>query len=416
MLVTVTLIGVTLASYLELVRSQNLSTMRSQQWNSAIPILEAGLEEALTHLYHNSANLLANDWIAIDGGYKKERYLGDDKFIVTISATTPPEIVSQAFVREPMGTNFISRARAVRVATTNDALFAKGMVAKGTIDLSGNNIKTDSFDSMDPNYSTNGRYDDDKTKDNGDVATNSAVVDSLNVWNADIYGKASTGPGGTVRIGPNGSVGSKPWHNANQKGIEPGWISDDMNVSFPDVKPPFAGGAFTPVAGSVGGVSYNYLVGNGNYQLTSLSLSGNNKMLVTGHAVLYVTGDVSLTGLSRIEIAPGASLKLYVAGPSTSLGGSGVVNNAGNAMDFMYYGLPSNTSVSMSGNASFTGTIYAPSASLTLGGGGSNNYDFVGASVTDSVSLNGHYNFHYDENLGRLGPKRGYTITSWNEI
>ena len=42
MLVTVTLIGITLASYLELVRSQNLSTMRSQQWNSAIPILEAG--------------------------------------------------------------------------------------------------------------------------------------------------------------------------------------------------------------------------------------------------------------------------------------------------------------------------------------------------------------------------------------
>ncbi len=416
MLVTVTLIGITLASYLELVRSQNLSTMRSQQWNSAIPILEAGLEEALTHLYYNATNLSANDWVSIDGGFKKERYLGDDKFIVTISATTPPQIVSQAFVREPMGTNFISRARAVQVATTNDALFAKGMVAKGTIDLSGNNIKTDSFDSMDPNYSTAGRYDDDKTKDNGDVATNSAVVDSLNVWNADIYGKASTGPGGTVRIGPNGSVGSKPWHNANQKGIEPGWSSDDMNVSFPDVKPPFTGGAFTPTAGNVGGTNYNYLIANGNYQLTSLSLSGNDKMLVTGHAVLYVTGDVSLTGLSKIEIAPGASLKLYVAGPSTSLGGNGVMNNAGNAMNFMYYGLPSNTSVSMSGNAAFTGTIYAPSAALTLGGGGNNDYDFVGASVTDSVRLNGHYNFHYDENLGRLGPKRGYTITSWNEI
>jgi hypothetical protein len=40
----------------------------------------------------------------------------------------------------------------------------------------------------------------------------------------------------------------------------------------------------------------------------------------------------------------------------------------------------------------------------------------VGASVTQSVQMNGHFNFHYDEALGALGPKTSYTITSWNEI
>jgi hypothetical protein len=107
---------------------------------------------------------------------------------------------------------------------------------------------------------------------------------------------------------------------------------------------------------------------------------------------------------------------LYVAGASTSLGGSGVVNGTGSATNFSYYGLPSNTSVSFSGNAAFVGTIYAPNAALQLGGGGSNTFDFVGASVSNTVQMNGHFNFHYDELLGRQNNGASYYITSWNEI
>ena len=49
-------------------------------------------------------------------------------------------------------------------------------------------------------------------------------------------------------------------------------------------------------------------------------------------------------------------------------------------------------------------------------GGGAQVYDFVGASVTRSVTLNGHYNFHYDEQLEKSGPMRVLVVTSWNEI
>jgi hypothetical protein len=59
--------------------------------------------------------------------------------------------------------------------------------------------------------------------------------------------------------------------------------------------------------------------------------------------------------------------------------------------------------------------IYAPDAAFSLGGGGNNNYDFVGGSVTKTVSINGHFNFHYDECL-KNGPAREYVITAWNEI
>lgn len=415
-LVSATIIGLALVGYLSLASNQNVATLRSHQWNSAIPVAEAGIEEALIHLYYNPVNRATNGWVADANGFTKSRALGESIYSVTISTASSPTITARAYVKVPMGTNFIDPPRTILVTTTNDALFAKGMVAKGQIDLSGNNIMTDSFDSTDPDYSTNGRYDPNKTKDNGDVATNSSLIDSLNVWNAEIYGKASTGPGGTVLVGPNGSIGSKAWHDAGKKGIEPGWATDDMNVNFPDVRPPFTGGAFTPTSGNFGGTNYTYLITTGNWQLSNLNLSGQNKALVIGHAVLYVTGNVSVSGQSYIQIATNSSLQLYVGGPTASIGGQGVINTPGNATNFFYYGLPSNTSLSFSGNAAFTGAIYAPQADFTLGGGGRDDYDFVGASVTSTVKMNGHFKFHYDENLGKTGPRRGFVVTSWNEI
>jgi hypothetical protein len=306
------------------------------------------------------------------------------------------------------------------VTTVADAMFARGMLAKGQIDLNGNNIATDSFDSTDPAYSTGGQYDPAKIKDSGDVATNSGLVNSLNAGNADIHGHVATGPGGSISVGANGSVGSTAWINAGNTGIQPGWSRNDMNVSFPEVQAPFAGGSFTPAGGNQGGTNYTYLLTGGNYLTSSLSMSGQNKMLVTVSSVLWVTSSFSMAGQSQITLAPGVTLKLYVgdttgSGASASLAGNGIVN-PGNAMNFQYYGMPSNTSLSYSGNGAFTGAIYAPDANFSLGGGGNNTYDFVGASVTSTVTMNGHFHFHYDENLARIGPSRGYIITSWNEI
>lgn len=416
MLVTCIVIGLTLATYLDLVSNQNLSTSRSLQWNYGIAIAEAGVEEALTHLYHNSTNRASDGWVLVNGVYQKEREIGDSKFVTEISTDSSPTITSRAYVRLPLKDEYLEPPRTIRVTTTNDALFAKGMVAKGQIDLSGNRIRTDSFDSSDPAYSTDGRYDPTKFKDNGDVATNSRLVDSLDVWNAEIYGRGSTGPGGTVAVGPNGTIGSTAWHQAGNKGIEPGWSSDDMNVYFPDVEEPFSGGAFTPGPGSYEGTNYTYLITSGNWELSSLSLGGQNKALVVGNAVLYVKGDVSISGQAYIQVATNSSLQFYVSGANASISGGGIINTPGNATNFFYFGLPSNTKLTMGGNASFTGAIYAPQAAFSLGGGGADTYDFVGASVTASVQMNGHYNFHYDESLGKTGPRRGYTVTSWNEI
>lgn len=414
-LVTVGIIGLSVTAYLDVISNHNVSTMRSLQWNSAIPVAEAGIEEALTHLYYNPYSRDADGWDLVNGQFTKERLLSDRRYVTTISTDAIPVIVSKAYVLKPFSAEYIDPPRTVMAVTTNDPFFSKGMVAKGQIDIYGNNLTIDSFDSVDPNYSTNGRYDAAKRKDNGDVATNSSVVDSLSSGTAAIYGKASTGPGGAVSIGPTGSIGSKAWHDGGNTGIEPGWSSDDMNVAFPDVKPPFTSGGLTPVGGTVGGTNYAYILTSGNWELSSLSMGGDSKLLVMGNAVLYVKGNVSLSGQASIQVSTNGSLQLYVEGAQTALGGQGAMNAAGNATNLFYYGLPTNTQVTMSGNSAFTGAIYAPNAALTLGGGGTSTYDFVGAAVTGSVKMNGHYNFHFDENLRRQ-TWHGYTVIAWNEI
>jgi choice-of-anchor A domain-containing protein len=125
---------------------------------------------------------------------------------------------------------------------------------------------------------------------------------------------------------------------------------------------------------------------------------------------------VAFSGNDFIKIDPNASLKLYVGSTSASIGGNGVLNQSGSALNFQYYGLPSNTSLALGGNAEFRGTIYAPNADFTLSGGGNTVTDFIGSSITKTVKMDGKFNFHYDEALRRVGPSRGYIVTSWQEI
>jgi hypothetical protein len=309
------------------------------------------------------------------------------------------------------GVAYISRA--VQVVARKDSRFAKAMVARETIQMNGNNIDTDSFDSTDPNYSTGGLYDPAKAKDNGDVSTTSGLTNALGVGNANIRGHVSTGPSGTVSIGANGVVGSAAWHDGGNKGVEPGWSRDDMNVWLPDVEKPWEGGAVAPSSGTVTGAVYTLVLSGGNYEMASLDLRKDETIAVTANSVLYVTGD--LTMLGRIDIMPGARLELYVGGANATIGGDGV-NNTGQAASFVYYGLPSNTSLKLPSNGDFTGAIYAPSADFSLSGGGSAAFNFSGACVTRQISVNGHYDFHYDESLGKFGPGKDYVIFSWVEL
>ena len=198
--------------------------------------------------------------------------------------------------------------------------------------------------------------------------------------------------------------------------MQDGHYKNDFNMDFPDVLPPYETG-IPPVAGTNDGTNYTWYLGNNNYMCPDpggIKLQTGDKVLVVGQATVYVTGDFIMAGGSSITILPGASLRLYVGGAKTEIT---TLNNAGNCATFSYFGLPANTSVTLSGNDILLGVIYAPNAEFTLAGSGDPKIpvDFQGACAVNTIKFNGHYNFHFDENLRRKGPASGFRITSWTE-
>jgi hypothetical protein len=117
----------------------------------------------------------------------------------------------------------------------------------------------------------------------------------------------------------------------------------------------------------------------------------------------------------------GGSLVLYIgntSGSAVSLteSGASTLNQPGLARNVQIYGLPTLSSIDLSGNSGFNATIYAPEADFIGGGGGNNSQDTAGSITVNSVSLNGHWNFHFDESLKNFGPNRGWVAQNWTEL
>jgi hypothetical protein len=411
-------LGLGLASYLSLARWQHVSVVRSQAWNAALALAEAGVEEALAQLnpsaliFGTNINRGANGWTLLaDGMYHApRRTLPHGSYDVAMTADALPTIYATGYVTIPTLSATISRS--VRVATGTSSLFRGSLAARVNVDLKGNSVMTDSFDSMDPNHSTDGLYDVAKRKANGDVACTEGFI---NVQNANVMGTLYTGPYGGCSVGSQGTVGDLGWVLGGNLGLQPGHYKNDFNLDFPDVLPPFQT-AVPPDGDTIDGTNYTWILGYGNYMHTEpkgAKFNTGDIILVVGRARVYVTGEFIMGGGSKIIITPGASLELYVGGADAAITS---VNNAGNCATFSYFGLPSNRRISLSGNDVFLGTIYAPTADLTMGGGGNNTLDYQGAIAINTIQMNGHFNFHFDENLRRKGPARGYQITSWTEI
>ena len=442
-------VGVMLAAYLSLVASQNAAAGRSQTWNRSVPVLEAGIEEAMGHLNKNGtpdsggtvslASLSGDGWDnsgSLNGPWTKQGWIDGDFYYVSIGAwdgTTAkfPTISSTGYVRQlpayawqkPRGPFLAAlnlpsyergafTRRAVSCELTNNPTFSRGLVAKHGIDMNGNNVLTDSYDSSNPAYSTNGRWDSSKRRDHGDIASNDTLTNIVNVGNANIWGRVSTGPNGTVALGPNGAVGSAAWQTGGNHGIQPGYSSDDMNVEFPDVVMPVGSGGWLPPLSGIGGYQYNFSI-PGDYRVSG-SISG--KILVSAPNVrLRVDGGWSFNGQDGMTISSNASIKIFLNCPSASITGQGILNPAGTPAQCYIYGTSALTSLDVGGNGECTAVIYAPYANVTLHGGGNSLQDFSGAIMANTFRFTGHYNVHYDEALGRTGQWRSFTITSWNE-
>jgi len=281
-------------------------------------------------------------------------------------------------------------------ASVGRPLFEFAIAASEGIDLNGNNIHVDSFDSEDPMKSTFGQYDALKAGDFGDIASRLGLANPSNVGNATVMGHLRTGTNASLFTGPNGSVGSVIWHLTGQRGIEPGWWRNDLQLHLRDVLQPPGLGTFAPASGTYAGQHFKFLMTDGRYEIRSVVLNAGERMLVMGNVSLLVTSNITIAAGAEVALMAGSRFTLCGSG-NTAM--SGAIRNTGRGADFIYYGLPGNTAIAWS-SGPMVGCIYAPNADLTLAGPGI----FGGAVVARSVRLVSNFQVHYDQALGRSGP------------
>ena len=286
--------------------------------------------------------------------------------------------------------------------------FNQAIMGVGSVDLTNQNIVVDSYDSRDPNKSTNGLYDVAKRQENGDIATDGDVIDA---GNAQIYGDVATNSGTVIGAANVTGVERDDFYQEPIPVGAPTWTSYNSTVTS-------VSNTTTLTASATPGASA------ARYQLSSVNLSGSNTLTLAGdpggaptYIEIYVTGDISFTGQSQIIVQPGVVAKIY-AGGNVDIAGNGMWNKNDQPSDLQLFGIqPSDGSerhISLGGNGQIVASVYAPNHDVTINGGGTNGHVF-GSVVGATVTMTGVTNLHYDEKLGATGFINSYKIVSWYE-
>jgi hypothetical protein len=427
-------LGMALASSLMLVSNQDVLVARAQSWNQSLVIAEAGIEDGLALInkhagttkpinsWPNTAG--ADNWSAVGPNvfHVRRKVDGEDYYDVYVTNANSQPIIRSTGTRIwnlPFGGKK-NVARSVVVTTTGSTLYQGGIVAKAGITITGN-VLADSFNSLDPKYSTKGNYDPKKRKDGGNIATGSTnVAAGIRVGgNVSIYGKLLTGPEDTIKIkGKKTSIGSVEWVDGHNSGIEEGWSRNDFNAYIPDAPSPPAGGLTLPPKKTytIGKTKYKdaYVLTAGNYQsFKELSLSGEEIIVVKGNVNLHLKEEFTVSGRSFIYIAENSSLNIYARG-DVKLTGKGHVGT-GSATNLTLYGMPTCKEIKLSGSSEFIGSLYAPQAEVSMVSGGDVDHNLIGSVVAKSIKLTGNYQIHYDEALNKLPATGAYYVASWEE-
>jgi hypothetical protein len=391
------LVLLALGSYLTLVSQENRTVKRSLCWNAALPMAEAGIEDALSQLKRNTTNFAADGW---NTNQFKQRSLGTDGYYtvnfsgrsggtVTITSTGSVHFVDNIY---------ISRTVRVLALTSKDFKFP-GLMASSI--LLGGDLQADSYDSSDPLASTGGFYDPAKAGDQALIATPGTGFTIGG--NSHVKGYVATGPGGAVAVGGSASVGDM---NYKGKGIQAGHFTNNFTMAMLSVLAPFDS-ADAPGSGTVSGTSYDYVLEGGDYMAADLNSSAHGgTMMVTEPSTLYVTGPI---GLTKIAFAPGVRLDLYVGG--TTITFAPVIAGATAPM-FTVFVLPSCSSFSLNNGTVFTGLIYAPDTALAANG----HAQISGAIVGKTFSCNGTFDFHYDLSFSKPRNLPPVKVLSWAEL
>ena len=338
---------------------------RTQNRIIAFHLAESGLDRAIVAL-RTDPTYTGQGYTALgnQGGF--------DVQVVTSDPANPTvrQISARGYAPNNAAASYAYQSRQV-VAHLSLAPQLSGpyaLFSNTSIQMSGN-AGTDSYDSR------NGLYNPNTAGANGSIRTNTTGAGMVMMsGNVRIRGDAVVGPGG------------------NPASV----IQTSGNVVIEGSR----------TAAPVPQILDPVVVPSGLTNLGALSLNGNNALTLSGGTYLY--SSLSVTGNGRINFTGPATI--YVTG-NVSLSGNGV----GTAQN-----LPTNltiktlgASVSLSGNAAFYGSLYAPSSGVSVTGNG----DVFGSVVGNTIQVSGNGKFHYDEALSQSPTSSAATtrLLAWTE-
>lgn len=291
--------------------------------------------------------------------------------------------------------------------------FKYGIMSKAAIHMGGS-VMADSYDSTDPAKSTNGQYDPAKASKNATLATLSTANPAVK---AD--GGAQLGGIGVISVVAGATVDIAHWL------YFPGTITYDAAQAMPDVSVPFS----MPPSGAINvGPWPNQaqtitVSGLQNMSVSNFSVTASGNLTVSGAGRLriYVDGKTTVSGSGRIQIVPSpstADLKVEIyANDSVNIAGSGLLNNTYRAANCSIWGTTNCTSIKVTGNSGYIGTIYAPAAEVDLSGSSA----AMGAFLGGSVKFTGDTRYYIDESLigvssSSSSSAKPYKLISWTEL
>lgn len=441
-------ISIVSASYLSLALSSVRNADRAFHYNTAFNLAEAGAEEGMWAI--NNKDWSKAPWVAVGAGYRLSGSVSSPRFTdsqgakgwysvyVENALSQTPRITAEGAVKLARSNTVIRKQ--VRILTANNNLFLPPFTAITRLTLNGGEIDSYKMDSNGDGV-PDMNYTDAPRRFETTVASPTVKVGDISIGSpADIYGYVNVGASSSsgfissvkgAIVGPATTSGGSGVVTSGSNLIDTNRISYDFTQDFPAPKEPAmdVGMVYTTLPPAVGGIITIGASGTKaapeQYMIAEINIGNKDTIVVVGPVDMIVHGDVKVGGTQQaIQISnatnPDANLKLYARG-DISISGNGAMTGAtDDTLDptrFQILGTGTGAQqVTIGGNGNLAASLYAPTANVTMNGGGSSGY-FAGAVVANNITVNGNgYRVRFPEEMLDMGTAGSFKVAKWLEL
>lgn len=363
-------------SFLSVMRAAQKENQGSRESLSALYACEAGLTAAVEDLSKGGTGSLGSSQAPV--AYGDQRY-----WVEAHQDPGDPRITLQAFGRADrsrMGVELVVQPLAsgfFRWAAFGDEILHMDA-----------NSRADSYDSEAGSYAAqqvNGSGSGAYANTEGDVGSNGDITMDSNIG---VWGDANPGPGGTVTGSGIGNITGST-------------TPMPLAVTLPEI--------VVPTIASSGDktVSTNDTLASGSYHFGALQVNSSKTLTIIGPATI-VCEDFRLKASSNIVVnAANGPVEFFVINDFILNSNTNIASTDHRPQDVAFNLMSDNVLdpgidvnfdedlVDFDSGSSLYGTIYAPSAAITV----DSNFELFGSMVARRIDLDSNCRIHYDEQL-----------------